>query len=253
MAVCGSLSLRNTTEQAAVKLTVHRFSGPAAKALLPATTNPAVRFALPPAPAVAPPAAWPATPLGDLVLAQSGQKPAALKLFPGLASALPAGHEWVALRGLREMEKTIENAVGKDAFGAGVFVLGAGGQLAKMADTSLPVTKRLAAGGKLAAGGIGAAAPFVPVLAPSAGVLRDVLLVATMPAAIGTALDGEAPAFKRLTAAGQALATGAMALSHAAPGLAPYQAAFGNLAWLCSVGDDVYGVVVEPLAPKPAA
>jgi hypothetical protein len=244
----GSVSLRNKTEQAALKLTVHHFSGPAAKALKPAAANPTVRFAIQPLPAAAPLPSWPATPLGDLILDRTGQKPETLSLFPGLAKALPPGNEWIALQGLREAEKALEDAVGKDAFGAGVFVLGAGSQLAKLADASLPITKRLAAGGKLAAGGVGAAAPFVPALAPSAGMLRDVLLVATMPAAIGTVIDGEAPAFKRLTAAGQLLATGAMALSHAVPGLAPYQSAFGNLAWLCSVGDDVYGVVVEPIA-----
>jgi hypothetical protein len=244
----GSVSLRNKTEQAAVKLTVHHFSGPAAKALMPAASNPAVKFALPAVPATAPAPSWPATPIGDLLLSRTGQKPETLSLFPGLARSLPPGHEWTALQGLRAMEQAVENAVGKDAFGAGVFVLGAGSQLAKMADCSLPLATRLAAGGKLAAGGVGAAAPFVPALAPSAGILRDVFLVATMPAAIGTALDADAPAFRRLTAAGKALATGAMAVSHAIPGLAPYQAAFGNLAWLCSVGDEVYGVVVEPIA-----
>ncbi|MBP0445098.1 hypothetical protein J8J14_09920 [Roseomonas sp. SSH11] len=183
--------------------------------------------------------------LDTALFAALGLEPKSTKLFPQLMAMVPREHQMAARGTLGELEKAAQAAVGKGAFGAGVFLLGVPDGFAKVTDGTLTPTARLAAGGKFAAGAVKALEPFVPALAPSAPVLRDSLMLLTAPDALGKALDPDQPAFSRLTAAGKLLVTGATLAAHFVPAMSPYAAQISTVGWLCDVGDKTYAAFVE--------
>ncbi|WP_426954195.1 hypothetical protein [Muricoccus radiodurans] len=208
-------------------------------------------FAGPLAPALSPSGASPeGLKLDAAFFAAIGLEPKSAKLFPKIDELVPPESKVTVRAALGELEKAAQEAVGKSAFEAGVFVLGTPEQMAKVMDGSLTITARLAAGGKLAAGGVKAIEPFVPALARDAPLLRDSLMLLTAPDALDKVLDPDQPAFRRLTAAGKLLATGAALAAHFVPALSAHAAQISTVGWLCDIGDKTYAAFVE--VPKPA-